>query len=160
MPQSKRSTMSDCSMRRRAVAEEGSAALEFITAGFLLLVPLVYLILTLASVQAGALAVEGAARQAARVFVQASTAEEAASRAARAVDFGLADYGIASDAASVTISCSGSAPCPSRNAVVSVTVRVDVALPLLPDVLDLSRAASVPVQATARQQVSRFWAER
>jgi hypothetical protein len=148
-------------MRPLAAGEEGSAALEFVTAGLLLLVPLVYLILTLSAVQAGALAVEGAARQAARVFVQASGPEEAAGRAARAIDFGLADYGIMSDAASVTISCrdSSAASCPSRNAVVTVTVRVDVALPLVPDVLDLSRAASVPVQATAQQQVSRFWAE-
>ena len=36
----------------------------------LLLVPIVYLVLALASVQGGALAVEGAARQAARIAVQ------------------------------------------------------------------------------------------
>jgi hypothetical protein len=161
MPRWKHSTSERLGrMRRGASGEEGSAALEFVTAGLILLVPLVYLILTLAAVQAGAFAVEGAARQAARVFVQSSSPEEAASRAARAIDFGLADYGIASDAASVTVSCSGSsASCPSRNAVVTVTVTVDVALPLVPDGLDLSRAASVPVQATARQQVSRFWTE-
>lgn len=146
-------------MRRLVGREDGYAALEFVTAGLILLVPLVYLVITLAAVQAGALAAEGAARQAARVFVQASNAEEAAARASRAVDFGLADYGIAPEAASVTVTCTASTSCPSRNAVVTVTVRVDVALPLVPDVLDLSRAASVPVQATARQQVSRFWAE-
>jgi Flp pilus assembly protein TadG len=146
-------------LRRLVTGEEGSAALEFVTAGLLLLVPLVYLILTLAAVQGAALAVEGAARQAARVFVQASSPEEAADRAARAIDFGLADYGIDEDAASVTVSCTGPSRCPSRNAVVAVTVRVTVPLPLLPDVLDLSRSASVPVQATARQQVSRFWTE-
>jgi hypothetical protein len=164
MPRSSPSTSEKLLRRahRRVAGEEGSAALEFVTAGLILLVPLVYLILTLATVQAGALAVEGAARQAARVFVQASSAEEAENRAARAIDFGLADYGIPSDAASVTLSCSGSssASCPSRSAVVSVTVRVDVALPLVPDVLDLTRTASVPVQATAQQQVSRFWAGR
>ncbi|WP_411720466.1 hypothetical protein [Mycetocola sp.] len=162
MPRSKRSTSeSPPPACTAAEGDEGSAALEFVTAGLILLVPLVYLILTLSAVQGGALAVEGAARQAARVFVQASTSEQAADRAARAIDFGLADYGIASDAASVTISCSGSpaVSCPSRNAVVTVTVRVDVALPLVPDVLNLSQAASVPVQATARQQVSRFWVE-
>ena len=160
MRRSRRSPSERFGPMGQAEGEDGSAALEFVTAGLILLVPLVYLILTLASVQAGALAVEGAARQAARVFVQAPNSEEAVARADRAIDFGLADYGITTDAASVTISCSGAGPCPSRNAVVSVTVRVDVALPLVPDVLDLSRAASVPVQATARQQVSRFWAEQ
>ena len=140
----------------------GTAALEFVIAGLILLVPLVYLIHTLAAEQSGALAVEGASRPAARVFGQASSPQEAADRAARAIDFSLADYGIEPESASVTVSCSGSATadCPARNAVVTVTVRLDVALPLVPDILDLSRAASVPVQATARQQVSRFWAER
>lgn len=150
------------SLCRALAADRGAAALEFITAGLILLVPLVYLVLTLAAVQAGTLAVEGAARQAARVFVQAATAEEAAARAARAIDVSLADYGIAPDAASVTVNCTtpSAESCPGREAVVTVTVRVDVALPLIPDVLDLSRAASVPVQATARQQVSRFWSEQ
>ncbi|WP_354498301.1 hypothetical protein [Mycetocola sp. 2940] len=147
-------------IRRLLTKEDGSAALEFVTNGLLLLVPLVYLVLALAAVQAGALAAEGAARQAARVFVQASNAEEAAARATRAIDFGLADYGIAPEAASVEVTCTATPSCPSRNAVVTVTVRVDVALPLVPDVLDLSQAASVPVQASARQQVSRFWAEK
>lgn len=159
MRRSKRSTTD---ARLRWADDGGTAALEFVTAGLILLVPLVYLILTLSAVQAGALAVEGAARQAARVFVQASTPQEAADRAARAIDFSLADYGIEPESASVTVSCGGPAVenCPARNAVVTVTVRLEVALPLVPDILDLSHAASVPVQATARQQVSRFWAER
>jgi hypothetical protein len=162
MRRSKRST-TDARSRVPEWAEDGgTAALEFVTAGLILLVPLVYLILTLSAVQAGALAVEGAARQAARVYVQASTPTEAAERAARAIDFSLTDYGIEPETASVTVSCTGSstADCPARNAVVTVTVRLDVPLPLFPDILDLTRVASVPVQATARQQVSRFWSEQ
>jgi len=162
MRQSKRSTTDEGARWLRWSDDGGTAALEFVTAGLILLVPLVYLILTLSAVQGGALAVEGAARQAARVFVQAPSPREAADRAARAIDFGLVDYGIDPESASVMVSCSGSATgsCPARNAVVTVTVRLDVALPLLPDFLDLSRTASVPVQATAHQQVSRFWTDR
>ena len=52
------------------LSDDGSASLEFITVGLLLLVPLVYLVLTIAAVQGAALGVEGAARQASRVFVQ------------------------------------------------------------------------------------------
>ncbi len=162
MPRSKPSTTDRPISLARFAADDGTAALEFVTAGLILLVPLVYLILTLATVQGGAFAVEGAARQAARVFVQSSTPAEAARRASRAIDFSLADYGIEPGAASVSVSCSGTprAECPARNATVTVTVRVNVALPFIPDVLDLSQVASIPVQATARQQVSRFWAER
>ena len=56
---------------RRWNEDDGTATLEFITAGLILLLPLVYLVLSMAAIQGGALAVEGAARQAVRVFVQA-----------------------------------------------------------------------------------------
>jgi hypothetical protein len=42
----------------RVVADDGSASLEFITAGLLLLVPLVYLVLTLSALQTAALGVD------------------------------------------------------------------------------------------------------
>ena len=144
--------------RGRVTADEGTASLEFITAGMILLVPLVYLVLALAAIQAGAFAVEGAARQAARVYVQARSPSDAQERAARAVEFALADHGVASADASMTVHCRPSPTrCLTRLSQVSVTVRVRVALPLVPDVLNLSPAASVPIEATATQQVSRFW---
>ena len=52
--------------RRAAASDDGSASLEFITVGVLLLVPLVYLVLVVSSLQAASLAVEGAAQQASR----------------------------------------------------------------------------------------------
>ncbi|GHD48541.1 TadE family protein [Mycetocola manganoxydans] len=161
MPRLKRSRTEPLRLVQRYARDDaGSAALEFVTAGLILLVPLVYLVVTLAAVQGGALAVEGAARQAARVFVQAQDPGQAEERAARAIEFGLSDYGIPADSASVSVSCSEPArACPARNAVVTITVRVEVPLPLVPDVLNLDRAATIPVEATARQQVSRFWAE-
>jgi len=137
--------------------ERGSASLEFLTAGFLLLVPLVYLVVALSVVQAGALAVDGAARQAVRVYVQAPTEAIAVERAALAVRFGLADYGLQADDATVRVVCTGGANgCLTRESGVTVTVSLNVALPLLPDVLSLRSAASVPLQGSATQIVSRF----
>lgn len=145
-------------VRPDAVSERGSASLEFITAGLILLIPLVYLVLALSALQAGALAVEGAARQAARVYVQAPNHAEGTARALRAVQFGLADYGIPADTAGVQIDCRPSAnECLTRRGVVVVTVRISVPLPLVPDVLALRGAAAVPLQASATQTVSRFW---
>lgn len=139
-------------------ADDGSVSLEFITVGVLLLVPLVYLVLAVASIQGGALAVEGAARQAARVYVQAPSAAEGESRAARAVEFALADYGMRAQDATIGIRCSPNpAACLTRRGIVTVTVGVRAPLPLVPDVLDLHTAASVPLTASAAQQVSRFW---
>jgi Flp pilus assembly protein TadG len=138
--------------------ERGSAALEFITAGVILLVPLVYLILAMAQLQAGALAVEGAARQAARVYVQSATPESAADDAERAIQFALADYGVDVAAARVAVSCRPVASdCLTRRGYVTVSIEIAVPLPLAPAALSLDAPLGLTVRATATQQVSRFW---
>lgn len=143
---------------RRWTDDDGSASLEFITAGLVLLLPLVYLVLTMAQLQAGAFAVEGAARQAARVYVQAATVGEANAAAERAIDFALADHGLDTDSVTVTVSCSPDpARCLARRGFVTVLVTTSVPLPLVPPILDLDVPLSVTVQSTATQQVSRFW---
>ena len=140
-------------------SEEGSASLEFITAGMLLLLPIVYLVLTLAALQAGAFAVEGAARQAARVYVQSGSTAEANAAAGRAVEFALADYGLDASDVAVEVSCSAN-PCLTRRAFVTVSVSTTVTLPLVPPVLNLDVPLSIPISSTATQQVSRFWCSR
>ncbi len=142
--------------RSRRSTDAGSASLEFVTLGVLLLVPLVYLVVALAAIQAAALAAEGAARQAARVFVTAPDATTAAARAARALDVALADHAVDPGAAGITISCTTPTDCLDRRGFVTVTVDVLVPLPLLPTVLPGGLPLAVPVQAAATQQVSRF----
>ncbi len=142
---------------RRWTNDEGSASLEFITAGFVLLLPLVYLVLTMSSIQAGAFAVEGASRQAARVYVQAPTIAEANAAASRAVEFALADYGLDTEGVTVTVSCRPNpGNCLQRRGFVTVRVATSVPLPLVPPVLDLDVGLAVPVDSSATQQVSRF----
>ena len=96
-------------LRRRLAArladDSGSASLEFITAGMLLLIPLVYLIVTLATIQSAALATEGAARHAARVFVQAPSVAAGSEAAARALELALADHGVTAEDVDLSISC-------------------------------------------------------
>jgi hypothetical protein len=144
--------------RSRFSRDDGSAALEFITAGFLLLIPLVYLVLAMAAIQGGALSVEGASRQAARVFVQASDAGSAQARARTAVDFALRDFGLGTVRSTVKITCSPEpAACLTRRGFVTVTVNASVPLPLVPNVLALNAPLAVPISATSTEQVSRFW---
>lgn len=136
----------------------GSASLELITVGMILLVPLVYLVLALSALQNGALAVEGAARQAARVYVQAPDEVAAQTRALRAIEFGLADYGLDAADAQIRIDCAEPASgCLKRAGIVQVTVSIRIALPLVPDVPALADTASVPLVSRATQTVSRFW---
>jgi Flp pilus assembly protein TadG len=138
--------------------ERGSAALEFITAGFLLLIPLVYLVVVMAVIQGGALSVEGASRQAARVFVQAGNSGEAQLQARAAVDIALDDFGLRAADSTVRISCRPNpAVCLTRRGFVTVTVTTSVTLPLVPSALPFTAPLSVPLSATSTEQVSRFW---
>ena len=134
--------------------DEGSASLEFITAGMLLLIPLVYLVVAVGAVQGATLATEGAARQAARVYVESPDQNTAIKRAQQAIDFALADYGLDSKHADITITCSSS--CLEPESLVSIGVGVKVVMPLVPAVLNLDQAAVIPVSSQASQVVSRF----
>lgn len=135
--------------------DRGSAALEFVTVGLLLLLPLVYLILVVAAVQSGALAAESAARHAARLFVQQPDVSRAAAVAERSVDFTLADYGVDSSTATVAVTCNPTA-CLDPGALVTVRVTVSVPLPLVPAALPGDFPLSVELAASAAQRVSQF----
>lgn len=142
----------------RCRQDRGSASLEFITVGLILLVPLVYVVLTMSAIQGAAFAVEGAARQSVRVFVQAPNDAEASARAQRAIRFALADAGLDGLQPRITVSCSPRPhACLTRLGTVTISVGVTVPLPLVPPVLDLSVPLGVPLQATSTERVSRFW---
>lgn len=137
--------------------DRGSSSLEFVTVGLVLMVPLVYLMVTMAAIQGGALAIEGAARQAARVFVLAPDLAQAEASATRALEFALADHGIEAGSASIAVTCSPTpANCLARRSFVTVTVDLEVPLPLVPPVIVGEFPIAVPLSATATQQVSRF----
>ncbi|QIG40348.1 TadE family protein [Microbacterium sp. 4R-513] len=138
--------------------ERGSAPLEFILVGLLMLVPLVYLVVALGLIQGQALGAEAGARHVARAISTADGADEARGRADRILAAVIEEY--AMDEASVDLSLTcvpAGAPCPEPGATLIVTLRTRVALPLIPPVLGLDDLASIPVEATAAQKVSRFW---
>jgi hypothetical protein len=138
--------------------ETGSAALEFIVAGLLLLVPLVYLVLVLGAVQEQTLGAEAAARHTARVIGQAPDAAAAAARGDAVLAGAVREYGMDAGAVDVGITCRpAAAECPAAGATVIVTVRTAVALPFVPPVFGLDELAAIPVEAQAAQKVSRLW---
>lgn len=138
--------------------ERGSASLEFILVGILLLVPLVYLVVALGVIQGQALGAEAGARHVARAVSTAAGADEARGRAERIVDAVITEYGMDEASVDVSLTCSPSGGiCPEPGATLVVTLRTRVALPLVPPVLGLDRLASIPVEASAAQKVSRFW---
>ncbi|MFD5226886.1 TadE family protein [Microbacterium sp. NPDC058342] len=144
--------------RRDLASEDGSAALEFVVLGVLLLVPLVYLVLTLGSVQEQTLGAEAAARHAARVIGQAPDEATASARADAVLDSVIREYDMNADAVDVAISCRPAGPnCPAAGSTVIVTVRTRVSLPLMPPLFGLDRIAAIPVEAESVQRVSRLW---
>ena len=142
----------------RRSCDAGSASLEFIGGGLVLLVPIVYLVVALAAIQSATLAVDGAARQASRVYVQSPSPSSGTSAVARAVGVTLADYGMDAGAASIAITCHPRpTACLTRRGFVTVTILATVRLPLAPPFLDVALPDGIPVEATATEQVSRFW---
>lgn len=142
-------------VRRRAQAvarrwsgsdrEAGNAVVEFLGVALLLLVPLVYLLLTLARVQAGVFAAEGAAREAGRLVARAETIEEGLARARFAVDLAFEDHGIPVGDA-LRFSCETS-PCLTPGGRIVVEVAAAVPLPFVPDAVRAVVPAEVPVNA-------------
>ncbi len=148
-------------LSRRWTDDRGSASLEFVPVGVLLLVPTVYLVLTLSALESASFAVEGAARQATRVFVQSNSVVAAESAAHTAVAVTLADYGLDAGDATVQVSCRPMpTACLTRRGFVTVSVSARVPLPLVPPALELNLPAVIPVQSVATEQVSRFWGAR
>jgi len=126
--------------------ERGSAMVEFLGIALILLVPLVYLVVTVGRVQAGGFAAEGAARDAVRAVVTADSSAVGAARASTAVGIALGDQGFARDVGALTLECSDS-PCLTPGGTVGAVVRVEVPLPLVPGAVRAWVPLSVPVEA-------------
>lgn len=138
--------------------DDGSAALEFITVGVILLVPLVYLIIALGTIQEQTLGVDAAARHVARALATAPDAKVAAAQGDRVLADIAEQYGLDGDATEVSMSCMpAGVDCPSAGAVVTITVTTRVTLPLIPVLFGGDDAASVGVEGAAVQKISRLW---
>ena len=137
-------------------ADAGSAVVEFVTIGVLMLVPVVYLVVAVAQVQAAAFATESGAREAARIVVTAPDEASAQERAVAAVGWALRDQRIESPPAqALRVACSAS-PCLTPGADVTVTVSVEVPLPAVPAGVSRAIPVVIPVSATHTQVVDEF----
>lgn len=134
--------------------ERGTAVVEFIVLGVVLLLPLVYLVMFLGRVQAGAYAATAAAREAGRAYVTATSGESAPGRAQSAARIAFEDQGF-EDTGEVTVTCNGS-PCLRPEGRVLVSAQVTVPLPLIPAFARGVIPLQVPVTTTYVGTVDRF----
>ncbi|CED92722.1 peptidase T4 [Actinomyces succiniciruminis] len=133
---------------RRGEPEAGNAAVEFIGWTVVLVVPVVYLLVALAQVQAASFAVASAADAASRIL-EVEPGEAAIAHARTAVGLALSDQGVDTDpATALSVGCADAA---CTGAVVRVQAGVD--LPVLASagvgrdvvVVDAERAVTLAV---------------
>lgn len=133
--------------------EQGSALVELVWLGILLMVPLIWIVLSVFEVQRGAFAVSAAARAAGRAYALAPDDTTGERRARAIAAQTLADQGSPGMPASVSVSCEPQpGNCHTGTSVITVRVDSHVALPLMPQVLggeaprfDLDAAHTVPI---------------
>ena len=141
-------------MRRRDDA--GSALVEFSWLAIILIVPLVWVVISVFEVQQGAFATSAAARAAGRAYALApddATGEERARAAVRQV---LADQGTPGQQARVRVSCVAPGDnCHVGTSVITVTVDSGVHLPFFPAIFGRG-AASFSLDATHTVPIGQY----
>jgi Flp pilus assembly protein TadG len=116
--------------------ERGSALVELTWLGVLLLVPMLWIVLSVFEVQKGAFGVSSAARAAGRAYALAPNDALGHARAEQAARQALADQGMTGAPVTVTVSCTPYPhDCHQGTSVITVRVASRVDLPLLPEVL-------------------------
>ncbi len=124
--------------RRRG--EDGSAIVEVVWLGTLLLLPLLWIVVAVGEVQAGAFGTSAAARAAGRAYSLAPDDQAGRSRAYAAARQALADQGLGEAPLDLDVTCTPEpADCHTATSVITVRVATRVALPLLPDLFDAGR---------------------
>ncbi|MCL6423914.1 hypothetical protein Bequi_11085 [Brachybacterium sp. JHP9] len=114
-------------VRGAAAQERGSALIEFVVLAVVLLIPCLYLVITLGSVQSAVFAADVLARDAARIHATQSDPVQADARVQRLQSQLLEDYGLDPDQ-SLEVLCSAS-PCATPGGQVTVSVSISVPIP-------------------------------
>lgn len=132
--------------------DDGNALVEFTYLAVLLMVPLVYLLITVFQVQRAAFGVTEAARSAGRAYVKAETPAQAAARAQEAADLAMRDQIPGYGSANVSYP---QPPSLAPGSTVTVVVRHDVTLPILGGLFGAIEP-TIPVRATHVEVVDAF----
>ena len=138
--------------------DRGSAVIEFIVIGALVLIPLAYIAQCVMRVQAAATASSLAVREAGRAFVSADTPLEGRARAVAAARLALVDQGFTLPTSALSFDCSR-VPCLAPESTVQVQLAWSVDLPWLPAFLGHERTA-IPITARRTMPVDPYRGEQ
>ncbi len=136
--------------------ETGSALIEFSWLAIILIVPLIWVVISVFEVQQGAFATSAAARAAGRAYALAPDDATGEARAIAAVEQVLADQGTPGQRARVRVTCEAPGDnCHVGTAIITVTVDSGVDLPFFPAILG-SGAASFSLDATHTVPIGQY----
>jgi Flp pilus assembly protein TadG len=136
--------------------ERGSALVEFSWLAIILLVPLVWIVISVFEVQQGAFATSAAARAAGRAYALAPDDATGSARADAVVRQVLADQGTPGQRARVTVTCDAPAGnCHVGTSIITVRVDSGVDLPFAPAILGRG-AASFSLDATHTVPIGQY----
>lgn len=131
----------------RPRTDQGTALIEVTWLSLLLLVPLLYIVLSVFEVQRSAFAVDAATRAAARAYSLAPSQAEGIARARAAAAVALQDQGLDLAHGSIGLGCDPApGDCLAPGSVIHVRMAYPVPLPLVPDALG-ANTPSIRVQA-------------
>jgi Flp pilus assembly protein TadG len=136
--------------------ERGSALVELSWLGILLILPMLWIVMSVFEVQRGAFGVSAAARAAARAYALAPDDATGVVRAREAAHVALDDQGVHGVTPEIRISCTPyPGDCHQGGAVITVSVHSRVVLPLMPSALGGNRP-SFSLDATQTVPIGQF----
>jgi Flp pilus assembly protein TadG len=120
--------------------QRGSALVELTWLGILLILPMLWIVMSVFQVQRGAFGVSAAARAAARAYALAPDDSSGVARAREAARVALDDQGVHGVTPDVRVSCTPYPDdCHQGTSVITVSVHSRVVLPLMPSALGGNR---------------------
>ncbi len=139
--------------------ESGSAIVEFLGVALILLVPLIYLVLVLARIQAATYAVQGAAKDVGRAYVLSESMTQGAELAGAAVHLALKNQGFNANDGRLEVVCSQK-DCLEPGGTITAAVTIPVALPGVPHFIQNYVPVSIPVSASHVTVVDQLRAQK
>ncbi len=136
--------------------ERGSALVELSWLGILLILPMLWIVMSVFEVQRGAFGVSAAARAAARAYALAPDDATGVVRAREAARVALEDQGVHGVTPEIRVSCTPfPSDCHQGTSVITVSVHSRVVLPLMPTALGANRP-SFALDATQTVPIGQF----
>jgi Flp pilus assembly protein TadG len=141
-------------MHSQSRNDRGSASIEFIVVAVAIILPLIYIAITVLTLNAAQFASNQAAREGVRAFVTSLSNSSGNQRASFAANQAFADHGLSGSAPQISITCDHMS-CLTPGGKVSVEITTQVPLPFVPR-WGTSDLVTMPITSQATLLVDQY----